>query len=65
MYELGSYIPEDDILHNHHREHLKFYTVIIDVVINFCRSYGHAVALGVTQPLAEMSTRNGKRKSWE
>jgi hypothetical protein len=24
-YELGFYIPEDDILHSHRRENLKFY----------------------------------------
>jgi hypothetical protein len=24
-YELGSYIPEDDILHSHRREHLRSY----------------------------------------
>jgi hypothetical protein len=24
-YELGFYIPEDDILHSHHRESLKSY----------------------------------------
>jgi hypothetical protein len=24
-YELGFYIPEDDIFHSHHRENLKFY----------------------------------------
>jgi hypothetical protein len=24
-YELGIYIPEDDILHSHHRENLKSY----------------------------------------
>jgi hypothetical protein len=27
-YELGSYIPEDDILHSHRREHLKFYIAL-------------------------------------
>jgi hypothetical protein len=26
-YELGFYIPEDDILHSHRRESLKSYTV--------------------------------------
>jgi hypothetical protein len=26
-YELGSYIPEDDILHSHCRENLKSYIV--------------------------------------
>jgi hypothetical protein len=26
-YELGFYIPEDDILHSHRREKLKSYTV--------------------------------------
>jgi hypothetical protein len=25
MYELGFYIPEDDILHSHRRENLKCY----------------------------------------
>jgi hypothetical protein len=24
-YELGLYIPEDDILHGHHRESIKYY----------------------------------------
>jgi hypothetical protein len=27
-YELGLYIPEDDILHIHRREHLKSYTAL-------------------------------------
>jgi hypothetical protein len=27
-YELGFYIPEDDILHSHRREHLKSYISI-------------------------------------
>jgi hypothetical protein len=26
-YELGSYIPEDDILHSHCRENFKSYTI--------------------------------------
>jgi hypothetical protein len=26
-YELGFYIPDDDILHSYRRENLKFYTV--------------------------------------
>jgi hypothetical protein len=28
-YELGFYIPEDDILRSHRRENLKFYIVLI------------------------------------
>jgi hypothetical protein len=28
MYELGLYIPGDDILHSHRRENLKFYTAL-------------------------------------
>jgi hypothetical protein len=27
-YELGLYIPEDDILHSHHRENLKSYIAL-------------------------------------
>jgi hypothetical protein len=27
-YELGSYIPGDDILHSHRRENLKSYTAL-------------------------------------
>jgi hypothetical protein len=27
-YQLGFYIPEDDILHNHRRENLKSYTLL-------------------------------------
>jgi hypothetical protein len=27
-YELGFYIPEDDILHSHHRENLKPYIAL-------------------------------------
>jgi hypothetical protein len=27
-YELGSYIPEDGIIHNHRRENLKSYIVL-------------------------------------
>jgi hypothetical protein len=29
-YELGFYIPEDDILHSHRRDNLKAYIIIID-----------------------------------
>jgi hypothetical protein len=28
-YELGLYIPEDDILHSHRRENLKSYNAVI------------------------------------
>jgi hypothetical protein len=28
-YEMGLYIPEDDILHNHCRENLKSYAVLL------------------------------------
>jgi hypothetical protein len=28
MYELGFYIPEDDILHRHRRENLKSYIAL-------------------------------------
>jgi hypothetical protein len=28
-YELGIYIPKDDILHNHRRENLKSYIALI------------------------------------
>jgi hypothetical protein len=31
MYELGSYVPEDDIPHSHDRENLKSYTAIISL----------------------------------
>jgi hypothetical protein len=36
-YELGFYIPEDDILHNHRREHLKSYIVLPTAIS--CRLY--------------------------
>jgi hypothetical protein len=29
-YEMGFYIPEDDILHSHLRENLKFYIALTD-----------------------------------
>jgi hypothetical protein len=29
-YELGFYIPEDDILHSHRRENLKSYIALTD-----------------------------------
>jgi hypothetical protein len=29
-YELGIYIPEDDILHSHRRENLKSYIALTD-----------------------------------
>jgi hypothetical protein len=31
-YELDSYIPEDDILHSHHRENLRTYDVRVACV---------------------------------
>jgi hypothetical protein len=30
-YELGFYIPEDDILHSHHRKNLKSYISFLSV----------------------------------
>jgi hypothetical protein len=30
-YELGFYIPEDDILHSHRRENLKSYMLVLSV----------------------------------
>jgi hypothetical protein len=30
-YELGFYIPEDDILHSHRRENIKSYTLLMDL----------------------------------
>jgi hypothetical protein len=29
-YELGFYIPEEDILHSHRRKNLKYYIALID-----------------------------------
>jgi hypothetical protein len=37
-YELGSYIPEDGILHSHRRESLKSYVFICLVLIASCRT---------------------------
>jgi hypothetical protein len=43
-YELGFYIPEDGILHNHRREHLKSYNDLVDqiiiIIIGISRKYG-------------------------
>jgi hypothetical protein len=33
-YELGFYIPQDDILHSHRRENLKSYTFIVADIHN-------------------------------
>jgi hypothetical protein len=38
-YELGFYIPEDDILHSHHRENLKSYIMKLVRVEIVCRSF--------------------------
>jgi hypothetical protein len=32
-YELGFYVPEDDILHSHRREHLKSYFALLHCVL--------------------------------
>jgi hypothetical protein len=32
-YELGFYIPEDDILHSHRRENVKFYITVNELRI--------------------------------
>jgi hypothetical protein len=55
IYELGSYIPEDGILHSHRRENLKSYMSILiyDVAdVHNCRGtnscadhFGHAAKL--------------------
>jgi hypothetical protein len=37
-YELGFYIPEDDILHNHRREELKSYNLIFCLTFLFLLS---------------------------
>jgi hypothetical protein len=39
-YELGFYIPEDDIIHSHRREHLKSYSQLW--AKNTCRMAGSA-----------------------
>jgi hypothetical protein len=42
-YELGSYIPEDDVLHSHCRENLKPHTVSEPsqmVQLNFIANWG-------------------------
>jgi hypothetical protein len=38
-YELGFYIPEDDILHSNRRENVKSYTEIVDFIVRnkICR----------------------------
>jgi hypothetical protein len=33
-YELGFYIPEDDILHSNRREHLKCYILLLTVAVS-------------------------------
>jgi hypothetical protein len=37
-YELGFYIPEDDILHSHRRENLKCYEGCFVVIVTFLSS---------------------------
>jgi hypothetical protein len=39
-YEPGFYIPEDDILHSHCREHLKSYTAFTSTGILLCYCAG-------------------------
>jgi hypothetical protein len=36
-YELGYYIPEDGVLHNHRRENLKSYITQISSIVNESR----------------------------
>jgi hypothetical protein len=44
-YELGSYIPEDDILHSHRREHLKSY------ILNITIDNGHKYCAACEVPI--------------
>jgi hypothetical protein len=40
-YELGFYIPEDDILHSHRREHLKSYIALTGWTLYWRRNVSH------------------------
>jgi hypothetical protein len=51
-YELGFYIPEDDILHSHCRENLKSYTVIVISTI----TQSNATATVTVQNLFDSNT---------
>jgi hypothetical protein len=58
-YELGFYIPEDDILHSHCRENLKSYSVktICKEVIVACLSTSTRLAEGTKESSNYLSKR--------
>jgi hypothetical protein len=60
-YELGFYIPEDDILHSHRREYLKSYTdeTLFDL-LNALNNGGKSPISG----LNGISDNNSVQNSW-
>jgi hypothetical protein len=50
-YELGFYIPEDDILHSHRRENLKSYIALTITAHGIFRSAAHNLIDRLFQPL--------------
>jgi hypothetical protein len=55
-YELGFYIPEDDILHSHCREHFRSYETFI--VLSFVILLLLCIFLPLVCPVAHSSVTN-------
>jgi hypothetical protein len=67
-YELGFYIPEDDILHSHRRENLKSYAHTLPFSQCACKQLQHACAKlrkfpdsqSTTEQQASVAAREGR-----
>jgi hypothetical protein len=56
-YELGSYIPEEDILHSHSRENLKFYD---SAIIRRCNMQRFNLKVCTVKPVLTGISRDQK-----
>jgi hypothetical protein len=63
-YELGVYIPEDDILHSHRCENLKSYMVLICLVVYLHHiNMSYSVKIFARDRAIEIRRVEGKRRN--
>jgi hypothetical protein len=52
-YELGFYIPENNVRHSHRRENLKFYIIFLRLSLQEEYLFLFRISLGTALPLQE------------
>jgi hypothetical protein len=62
-YELGFYIPQDDILHSHRRENLESYLISTSIQLSACCELVPHVVSSKTNSIWTPQIRYRKRKS--